>query len=69
MNEPSGRMASMSRELAALEALVRCESPSEDLAACRRVIELANQLVTEELGKPAEILEVNGRPEIGRAHV
>ena len=62
MNEPSGRMASMSRELAALEALVRCESPSEDLAACRRVIELANQILTEELGKPAEILEVNGRP-------
>ena len=62
MNEPSGRMASMSRELIALEALVRCESPSEDLAACRRVVELANQIVTEELGKPGEILEVNGRP-------
>ena len=67
MNEPSGRMASMSRELIALEALVRCESPSEDLAACRKVVELANQIVTEELGKPGEILEVNGK--IGRAHV
>ena len=62
MNQQSGRMLSMSRELAALEKLVRCESPSEDLDACRSVIKLANQIATEELGSSGEIQEVNGRP-------
>jgi glutamate carboxypeptidase len=45
-----------------LEALVRCESPSEDLAACRKVISLANEIATKQLGSAAEIREVNGRP-------
>ena len=44
MNQQSGRMLSMSRELGALEKIVRCESPSEDLDACRSVIKLANQI-------------------------
>lgn len=48
--------------LAALEALVKLESPTEDLDACRQVIELANQLAITHLGSPAEIREVNGRP-------
>lgn len=48
--------------LAALEALVKLESPTEDLDACRKVIELANQIAIDELGSPAEIREVNGRP-------
>ncbi|NDA83390.1 MAG: M20 family peptidase [Actinobacteria bacterium] len=45
-----------------LESLVRCESPSEDLSACKKVVQLANEIATRELGTAAEILEVNGRP-------
>jgi len=48
--------------LSALEKLVRLESPTEDLAACRGVIELASQIALEVLGTPAQIREVNGRP-------
>lgn len=59
MTIETGRIAPM---LQALEALVRCESPSEDLDACRKVIQLANEIATNELGKSAEITEVNGRP-------
>ena len=59
MTMDTGRITPM---LQALEALVRCESPSEDLNACRKVVELANEIATRELGSPAEILEVHGRP-------
>ena len=59
MTNETGRIAPM---LQALESLVRCESPSEDLDACRKVVKLANEIASKELGKPAEILEVNGRP-------
>ena len=59
MTNETGRIAPM---LQALESLVRCESPSEDLDACRKVVKLANEIATKELGKPAELLEVNGRP-------
>ena len=48
--------------LADLEALVKLESPTEDLAACRDVINLASDIATRVLGTPAEIREVNGRP-------
>ena len=48
--------------LSALEKLVRLESPTEDLAACREVIECASAIAQEVLGKPAQIREVNGRP-------
>ncbi len=48
--------------LSALERLVRLESPTDDLAACREVIECASALAQEVLGKPAQIREVNGRP-------
>ena len=48
--------------LADLEALVKLESPTEDLQACRDVIALANQIATRVLGTPADIQEVNGRP-------
>ena len=57
MKHDTGRITPM---LQALEALVRCESPSDDLNACKKVISLANEIATKELGKPAEILEVNG---------
>lgn len=48
--------------LAALEKLVRLESPTEDLEACRGVIQLASEIAAEVLGTPAQIREVNGRP-------
>lgn len=54
-----GRIAPM---LPALEALVRCESPSEDLDACRSVVALASDIATRVLGTPAQIKEVEGRP-------
>ena len=47
--------------LAALEALVKLESPTEDLQACQDVIKLASDLATKVLGTPAEIRDVNGR--------
>ena len=54
-----GRLSPM---LAELEALVRLESPSEDLAACRSVVLLASDIATRVLGKPAQIKEIEGRP-------
>ena len=48
--------------LAALEALVKLESPTEDLEACNDVVRLASDIATRILGTPAEIREVNGRP-------
>ena len=48
--------------LSALEKLVRLESPTEDLAACRAVIELASQIALDVLGTPAQTREVSGRP-------
>ena len=59
MTTETGRITPM---LQALEALVRCESPSEDLEACRKVLDLANEIARKELGSAAEIREVNGRP-------
>lgn len=58
----SGLTGRINPMLQGLEALVKCESPSEDLAACRKVVALANDIATKELGSAAEILEVNGRP-------
>jgi len=48
--------------LAALEALVKLESPTEDLQACNDVVRLASDIATRILGTPAEIRDVNGRP-------
>jgi len=48
--------------LADLEALVKLESPTEDLEACHEVIRLASDIATRVLGTPAEIRDVNGRP-------
>ncbi|MDP1852463.1 MAG: M20/M25/M40 family metallo-hydrolase [Candidatus Planktophila sp.] len=48
--------------LSALEKLVRVESPTEDLAACREVMDCASQIAHELLGTPAQIQEINGRP-------
>lgn len=48
--------------LSALEKLVRVESPTEDLEACREVMDCANQIAVEILGSSAQIQEINGRP-------
>jgi glutamate carboxypeptidase len=54
-----GRLTPM---LAAIEALVKCESPSEDIDACRSVVALASDIATRVLGTPAQIKEIEGRP-------
>jgi glutamate carboxypeptidase len=59
MSSEYGRIAPM---LAAIEALVRCESPSSDLEACRNVVTLASDIATRVLGSPAQIKEIEGRP-------
>ena len=48
--------------LEALEILVRCQSPTEDLAACKEVMGLAADIAQKVLGIPAQIHEVNTRP-------
>lgn len=45
-----------------LRALVECESPTEDLAACHRVVELAGQISARLISTKPEILSHNGRP-------
>ena len=45
-----------------LQALVECESPTEDLDACRRVIDLANSISERVVGSKAEIFDEKGRP-------
>ena len=48
--------------LSELEKLVRLESPTDDLDACREVIRLASDIARDVLGSPAQIREINGRP-------
>ena len=48
-----------------LKSLVECESPTEDLEACRRVIKLASEISNRLLGNDGEIKD----EKIGRAHV
>jgi glutamate carboxypeptidase len=45
-----------------LKRLVEFESPSEDLLACRGVVELAIQIANENLKPEAELIEENNRP-------
>lgn len=45
-----------------LKALIECESPTEDLAACRKVVELAAQIAERVTSHSAKVLEVEGRP-------
>lgn len=48
--------------LADLQDLVECESPSEDLAACRRAVEVAHGIANQRLETSAQIKEIGGRP-------
>lgn len=52
----------MPTALEALEILVRCESPTEDLAACNEVMGLASDIAQKVLSGPAQIRQINGRP-------
>jgi glutamate carboxypeptidase len=54
-----GRLLPM---LASIESLVKCESPSDDLEACRSVVALASEIAEKVLGSPAQIKEIQGRP-------
>ena len=45
-----------------LKKLVEFESPSEDLAACRGVVELAIQIADENLEPAAQLVQENNRP-------
>lgn len=47
-----------------LATLVAVESPSDDVAACRKVVEAAADLGTSLLGPRPEVLEVEGRPHL-----
>jgi glutamate carboxypeptidase len=48
--------------LSDLEKLVRCQSPSEDLAACTEVAHLAVAIAADNLPHPAEVIFEEGRP-------
>ena len=61
-SENSAEYGRLTPMLADLEALVRCESPSDDLAACRSVVALASEIAERVLGKAAQVKEVEGRP-------
>ena len=54
-----GRLRPM---LSDLELLVRCQSPSEDLDACRAVVTVAAEIAERVLGTPAKIKEIEYRP-------
>lgn len=57
-----GRIQAMPTALEALETLVRCESPTEDLVACNEIMRLASDLAQKVLGESAQIRQINGRP-------
>ena len=48
--------------LSQLQELVECQSPTEDLEACIRVINLASEIIERNLGKSARVFTENGRP-------
>jgi glutamate carboxypeptidase len=45
-----------------LKALVECESPTEDLEACNRVIELAGKISERVTGVKGDLIKEKGRP-------
>lgn len=54
---------SMSDEmLQDLKSLVECESPTEDLLACNRVVELASEISLRVTGVKGDLLQEKGRP-------
>lgn len=51
--------------LADIQRLVECESPTEDLIACNRVIDLAVEISNTRLKPIAQKVIENGRPVFG----
>ena len=45
-----------------LQALVEVESPTDDLAACRRIVEKANEITQRLIGTSADVFDEKGRP-------
>jgi glutamate carboxypeptidase len=45
-----------------LKLLVECESPTEDLLACNRVVELASEISLRVTGVKGDVLQEKGRP-------
>ena len=45
-----------------IQRLVECQSPTEDLAACIKVVELAVEISAQVLEIPAKLITENGRP-------
>ena len=45
-----------------IQRLVECESPTEDLAACNQVVDLAVEIANKLLTNPAAKINENGRP-------
>ena len=55
-------MANIENLIADLQALVECQSPTEDLSACTKVVELAVDIAGRVLPSPAELIIEEGRP-------
>ena len=45
-----------------IQRLVECQSPTEDLAACTKVVDLAVEIANKVLSTPAKGITENGRP-------
>jgi glutamate carboxypeptidase len=45
-----------------LQALVEVESPTDDLASCRRIVDKANEITERLLGTSADVFDEKGRP-------
>ena len=45
-----------------IQRLVECQSPTEDLAACTKVVDLAVEIANKVLTTPAKSITENGRP-------
>lgn len=58
----SAAKARLPEMLASVQDLVECESPTEDLAACHRVVALAQELMNTWVPEPPRIEEHEGRP-------
>lgn len=54
-------MVNLQTALADMQTLIETESPSADLAACRNVVAVTNQLLTERLGSAGKVITVDGR--------
>ena len=48
--------------IADIQRLVECESPTEDLAACNQIVNLAVEIASQVLKTKAETISENGRP-------